>query len=188
MRVAGAVDLAIITAPAAPPAGRMLLYAKSDGMIYMKESSGVETVLEDTSAWTAYTPTWTASTTNPAIGNGAVGGRYQAIGKTIFCNIHLASGTTTTWGSGAYSFSLPFVGITASVMQVGAGVCKIGPSTYFPLNTLITTGASVVQARGPFSLTATSQQSLGSGGVGGSAWVGAQASQLIDLSFVYEAA
>jgi hypothetical protein len=58
-------------------------------------------------AWTAYTPTWTAATTNPVIGNGTIDGAYAAAGKLIFYRIAIVGGTTTTWGSGAYSFTYP---------------------------------------------------------------------------------
>lgn len=57
--------------------------------------------------WTAYTPTWTASTTNPVLGNGVLVGRYQRIGRTVTVHINLTVGATTTVGSGDYSFALP---------------------------------------------------------------------------------
>ena len=61
----------------------------------------------DNSAWTTYTPTWTASITNPVLGNGTVFGRYKQRGKTIDVRILLILGSTTTIGSGVYFLSLP---------------------------------------------------------------------------------
>lgn len=58
-------------------------------------------------AWTAYTPAWTANTTNPVIGNGTITGRYRAVGKHITFRINIVAGSTTTWGTGAYRFSYP---------------------------------------------------------------------------------
>jgi hypothetical protein len=58
-------------------------------------------------AWTAYTPTWTAATTNPVLGNGTLTGFYQRVGKTVHFWIKLSVGSTTTFGTGAYAFSLP---------------------------------------------------------------------------------
>jgi hypothetical protein len=55
-----------------------------------------------------YTPEWTAATSNPAIGDGTLEGRYVQRGKTCLVNILLVAGSTTTFGSGAWSFSLPF--------------------------------------------------------------------------------
>lgn len=57
--------------------------------------------------WTSYTPVWTAATTNPVIGNGTITGAYAAAGKLIFYRISIIGGSTTTWGSGAYSFTYP---------------------------------------------------------------------------------
>jgi hypothetical protein len=58
-------------------------------------------------AWTAYTPTWTATTTNPAIGNGSITGAFIEAGKLIFFRFNITMGSTTTFGSGSYVISLP---------------------------------------------------------------------------------
>jgi hypothetical protein len=57
--------------------------------------------------WTAYTPTFTASTTNPSIGNGTLLGSYWQFGKLLAFNIEVGWGSTTSIGSGVYSFGLP---------------------------------------------------------------------------------
>jgi hypothetical protein len=60
------------------------------------------------SAWTAYPPTWTATTTNPTIGNGSIVGRYARLGRnTVKGVIVLTVGSTTNMGSGSYRFRLP---------------------------------------------------------------------------------
>ena len=61
----------------------------------------------DLTAWTAYTPTWTSDSGTPSIGNGSITGRYKQIGKTVFFNLKLTYGSTTTGGSGAWMFGLP---------------------------------------------------------------------------------
>jgi hypothetical protein len=58
-------------------------------------------------AWTSYTPTWTGSTTNPSLGNGTLSAAYIQIGKTVHFRINLTMGTTTTYGSGIWRFTLP---------------------------------------------------------------------------------
>jgi hypothetical protein len=58
-------------------------------------------------AWTTYTPNWTATTTNPTIGNGTLAGRYMQVGKTITFSIQITWGSTSTVGSGRWIFSLP---------------------------------------------------------------------------------
>lgn len=57
--------------------------------------------------WSAYTPVWTGATSNPVIGNGTLAGRWSSIGKTINVYLDLTAGSTTTFGSGPYRFSLP---------------------------------------------------------------------------------
>lgn len=60
-----------------------------------------------TAAWSTWTPTWTAFTTNPSVGDATVVARYRRIGKTIDGTIRLIMGSSTTFGSGAWRFSLP---------------------------------------------------------------------------------
>lgn len=56
----------------------------------------------------SYSPTWTsASNPQPAIGNGSLSGRYIISGKSIRLIMSFTAGTTTTFGTGVWSFSLP---------------------------------------------------------------------------------
>jgi len=55
-----------------------------------------------------YTPVWTASVTNPNIGNGILQGSYFQIQKLIIGEIFLVAGSTTTYGAGGYLLSVPF--------------------------------------------------------------------------------
>lgn len=71
------------------------------------------------SAWSTYTPVWTASTTNPVVNNGTLIGRYMKIGRTVICHINLTTGSTTTYGSGNYSFSLPVQAANSGASYVG---------------------------------------------------------------------
>jgi len=60
------------------------------------------------SSYIAYTPVWTSSGTAPAIGNGTIVGRYKVLaGKNIMFYARIIAGTTTTYGTGNYSLSLP---------------------------------------------------------------------------------
>ena len=58
-------------------------------------------------AWTSYTPTWTGSGSNPAIGNGSLAGAYMRAGSFVTFRIVLTMGGSTTYGTGTYSLSLP---------------------------------------------------------------------------------
>ncbi|HEX5543673.1 MAG TPA: hypothetical protein VFX60_19320 [Micromonospora sp.] len=69
-------------------------------------------------AWTDYTPTWTAATTNPVAGaNATLYGRYQQIGKRITYVGYISMGNTTTYGSGAWLISLPVTAKTVATVQ-----------------------------------------------------------------------
>lgn len=57
--------------------------------------------------WTSFTPTWSGSTTNPTLGNGAYNNAYQLLGSTVNFRLNLTMGSTTTYGSGAYGWTLP---------------------------------------------------------------------------------
>jgi len=54
-----------------------------------------------------YTPSWTALGTAPAIGNGSISGYYIKTGKKVTARVNLLVGSTTTFGTGQWSFSLP---------------------------------------------------------------------------------
>jgi hypothetical protein len=70
-----------------------------------------------------FTPTWTASTTNPTLNNGTLSGRYFRLNKMIFCQIFLQFGSTTAPGSGSYRWALPVTARSpiASFLSIGSG-------------------------------------------------------------------
>lgn len=73
------------------------------------------------SAWTTYTPSWTGTITNPAIGNGTLDGRYTVMGKTLHLAFTLIAGSTTTFGSGFQVFGIPGGYSAAYGCAFGAG-------------------------------------------------------------------
>ena len=77
-------------------------------------------------AWTNYTPTLTASSSNPTLGSSTVTGRYKQLdSKTYIIQARLDVVTGGAWnaGSGEYRFSLP-AGLTLAGM-FGHGACSI---------------------------------------------------------------
>lgn len=54
-----------------------------------------------------FTPVWGSDGTAPALGNGTLTGRYTRRGKHIRACIELTMGSTTTYGTGAYKFTMP---------------------------------------------------------------------------------
>lgn len=73
-----------------------------------------------TDAWTSYAPSWTASV-NPAIGNGTMVGAYIRTGKFVVATIGLTMGSTTTYGTGTWLFSLPITA-AATTMHIGTAL------------------------------------------------------------------
>lgn len=73
-------------------------------------------------AWETWTPTLTASVTNPTLGTGSVqAGRYGRIQKTVFGHIVIAFGTAGfNQGSGFYFVNLPITAQNA-VATIGSG-------------------------------------------------------------------
>lgn len=65
-------------------------------------------------AWTSYVPAWTGSGSNPAIGNGTITGHYARVGRMVFFKVAITMGSTTTYGTGNYSVSLPVTAATNS--------------------------------------------------------------------------
>ncbi len=57
-------------------------------------------------AWTDYTPTWTAPTTNPTNYTGS--GAYIKAGKWVTFRARVTAEASFTAGSGTYAVSLPF--------------------------------------------------------------------------------
>ena len=59
------------------------------------------------STWSNYTPVWVASGTQPVLNNGTITSRYIQQGKFVTYVGRLVAGSTTTFGTGNYSISLP---------------------------------------------------------------------------------
>lgn len=86
----------------------------------------------DQTAWSGYTPTWTASTTNPTLGNGTLNGKYKQIGKTVMVRVTFIVGSTTTFGAGAWHFALP---TQAAAQHPGCGYAyDVSAGLYKPLS------------------------------------------------------
>jgi hypothetical protein len=104
-------------------------------------------------AWTTYSPIWTASTTNPSLGNGTLTGRHMKIGRTVITHINQTMGSTTTYGSGNYNWTIPFQAANAGATYVGSaqllGTARWGGQT------VISPNASTLSAHFPRATTDT---------------------------------
>lgn len=114
------------------------------------------------SAFTAYTPTWTASVTNPSIGNGTLEGRYAQLGKIVFLTIYIAMGSTSTRGSGVYNLSLPFEAADAAAWVLPVDLVNTGTQHYTGVGVIASTGTEFSEilvgdsSTGPVNWAATS--------------------------------
>lgn len=135
--------------------------------------------------WTAYTPAWTSSGTQPTLGNGSLTGWYSVVGKT--CNVALALnlGTTSIGGTGTYSFSLPFASASHSnIRYMGSGTYIItAGGTNYPGNVYIVNGASTMQMVIFSSGVSFTGQTLGQAYPGG-----ITTSAVVDMSITYQIA
>jgi hypothetical protein len=95
------------TRPSSPGEG-WTIYETDTDKILTYDGSGWVIGLEY-GAWTDYSGsfTWAASGTQPAIGNGVITARYRRSGKLVYYSFRVAMGSTTTYGTGSYTFSLP---------------------------------------------------------------------------------
>lgn len=83
--------------------------------------------------WTTYSVSWTAASSNPSLGNGTLTGAWSRVGDILFFSIQLLTGTTTTYGTGNWLFSLPTairtpfgcaVNASCQAIAFGAGVFR----------------------------------------------------------------
>jgi hypothetical protein len=98
------------------------------------------------SGWIPYTPTWTAFTTNPTIGNGTLDGSYQKVGRMVSFRARILVGTTTTVGSGTYFVSVPFATSAATPIQLASGMLNdASASTWYRFQGWLPTSSNLIQ-------------------------------------------
>lgn len=94
-----------------------------------------------------YTPVWTASTANPNIGNGSITGYYSRQGAQITVQLDIRFGTTTTFGTGFWRFSVPRVDLSPYpiVQVVGSGFTQGSGANDFIVIPRINAGNSYIE-------------------------------------------
>lgn len=115
-----------------------------------------------------YTVSWTASTTDPTIGNGTIVGRYSRRGKVVEVSIRITMGSTTTFGSGNYFFSLPTTPSTAlpqfgsaQILDSGtnfiSAVSRTAVDGTARVQIYVDAGANAITGTAPITLTTSDQ-------------------------------
>jgi len=97
-------------------------------------------------AWSSYAPLWTSNGTAPVLGNGTMIGYYAKVGRLVTAKIELNSGSTTTFGTGYYSWTLPIVAAvtgvpTNQIAHCGSmGISTSGSGTFYTATSFISQG------------------------------------------------
>lgn len=150
----------------------MVVYLEDTNLLYVYDGSSWAPV-NNTAAWTSYTPT----TTNITIGNGTWSASYIQIGKTVHLKVRFTFGSTSSI-SGAATFSLP---VTAT--GFGYGVANLNRGSNYQGVALVSgTGnvvANAVNASGTYALLSSTSSTVPA------TWT---TGDVISLSLTYEAA
>jgi hypothetical protein len=128
------------------PTEGMMAWLQDTNTMTQYDGTTWQTVLNG-GTWTSYTPAWTGSVTNPVLGNGTIAGRYSKVGKMVDFSIKITAGSTTTFGSGPWSLSLPVA--AASVIDMIGNVLigdLTGTSMYSMGAAYIPDGGTTLQA------------------------------------------
>lgn len=94
----------------------------------------------------SYSPSWIGDITNPSIGNGTLVGYYSRVGNVVTMSIRLVMGSTTTYGSGAWSFGLPFTSNGGAMHLFVAYLRDTSTSTNYHRIGIIAGASGIVQA------------------------------------------
>lgn len=106
------------TAPKTFSAGDVL--TSSDMNTYVRDNMNAIAAVGVAGA-SSHTPTWTAASVSPAIGNGTIAGAYTQNGKTVTYWFYVAMGTTTTYGTGEWYIDLPVTAANSTSYGLAPG-------------------------------------------------------------------
>lgn len=133
--------------------------------------------------YSAYAPTWAASGTQPVLGNGTLSGRFVQIGKLVHFYIHLIAGTTTTFGTGSYTFTLPVTGASVPGSPLGPAYALDSSASAFAYAAAIYATTTTFNVQQPATWPTGIQNQFGQT----TPWTWAT-SDTLDINGIYEAA
>lgn len=101
------------------------------------------------SSWTSWTPSWTGSSSNPSLGNGTITAAYKradATAKTVTFRLRVSAGSTTSFGSGQWSFSLPSGLVPVTPQAITGHILDSSSSNRYACTAYVTsTGSGTVE-------------------------------------------
>jgi hypothetical protein len=121
-------------------------------------------LVADQGAPIAFTPTWLGSVTNPVYGNATVTAKYRIEGLSVKVEMSITMGTTTTYGSGFWTFGLPIVSSTTGWQAMGRAtdtsavtsyVVLVSPQSSSAFALVLDASANAVQNTQPFTWAST---------------------------------
>lgn len=96
--------------------------------------------------WTTTTPTWTTTGTAPAIGNGTLTARYNKIDdNTYLYYLNFTAGSTTTFGTGTWAFSLPFTSVGSRNQILSGWILDSGTDNKVAAGNIVASDTKIVQ-------------------------------------------
>lgn len=129
----------------------------------------IRDVLEGMATWTPFTTTWGSSGTTPGLGNGSLLASHAFLGSTVHFYISLTMGSTTTYGTGYWTFTLPYAAVSGPVQLVPAQMQETGVGQHVGIARIAsgasavpiyTTGGLAIGATVPFTFGDTDNLSL----------------------------
>lgn len=135
-----------------PDADYRIAFLGEDGLWHVKDSAGAVTSPYSSGslgAWTDYTPTLTASSVNPTVGNGTIAGRYKELDdNTVAIVINWVFGSTSAAGTGTYAFALPGGMTSGARVQVLAGILSDEGTRRYVVSGRLGAGATTIDRIG----------------------------------------
>lgn len=108
--------------------------------------------------WNTYSPSWTATTTNPSIGNGTISGRYVELGQLVIFSITLTAGSTTSFGSGTWALTLPAT--TVELPRVFQGIADDISAGLYPILGVVQSSGTTIDVRRDPSTAGSNMQAV----------------------------
>jgi hypothetical protein len=129
------------TRPASPGDGWTIYETDTKRIVQYSTTLVAWVPLGGTTVWSSYSPAWTATTTDPTIGNGSIVGSYMERGQSVDFRVAITVGSTTSVGSGVYRVSLPFAPKVNS-LGVGTFIDASAGAQLFVMTMRITSAAT----------------------------------------------
>lgn len=116
-------------------------------------------------SYVAVTPVWKGSTTDPVLGDGTLVGRVKRSGRCLKIDITLTCGSTTTYGSGSWYFTLPapFAAFVAKAQTIGAVRILDSGTQYYVATAVVAAGSNQIQIFATQQVTPTHPMTWASG-------------------------